>query len=69
MKKKMKDVSYKEFLKWCDKRTCDGSWSFFTAIVAISDVSSIYRTFPLFRKRKWEQLKIEHYNLDVEIDA
>ena len=69
MKKKICDVTYKEYLGWANDRAADGRWSLETALVAIQDTKKIYHTFPLFREKIWEQIKNDHYNLDAEIEV
>lgn len=39
----MKDVSYKEFKEWCNKRACDGRWSIQDAIVSSQIIDQVER--------------------------
>lgn len=50
-------MTFKEFIAWCNERTCDGCWGMMTAITCIEIVKSI-RKVP-FWKRKKEWAKIE----------
>lgn len=51
MKKKIRDVTCKEYLRWANDRAADGRWSLEMALVAIQDTKKIYHTFPLFREK------------------
>ena len=51
MKKKIRDVTYKEYLGWVNDRAADGRWSLEMALVAAQDTKKIYHTFPLFREK------------------
>lgn len=69
MKKKIRDVTCKEYLRWANDRAADGRWSLEMALVAIQDTKKIYHTFPLFREKVWQQIKNDHYQLDYEIEV
>jgi len=68
MKKKIRDVTCEEYLRWANDRAADGHWSLETALVAIQDTKKIYKTCPLFREKIWQQIKNDHYQLDAEIE-
>jgi hypothetical protein len=55
-------MTYKEFKSWCDKRVCDGLWSFDTAtkcINIIEEVESIKVKFLGFTLKKQTEEKRE----------
>ena len=51
MKKKMKDMTFEEFKKWCNMRACDGQWSIFTACLYIEAINQVLKVKPLFWKK------------------
>lgn len=57
----IKDMSYKEFVEYCNDRACDGQWSMFEAmncIYIITEIDSIKTKFLCFtRKKLTEQLR------------
>lgn len=73
MKKKIKDVTFKEFMEWANARACDGNLGFVDAwgcIEAIKEVSKINPIFRKARKReeKWNEIKEKYFNLEKEIE-
>lgn len=73
MKKKMKDITFKEFNKWCNMRACDGQWSMFMAVNCIEAIRQVLKVKPLFgrkkaREKEWERIKNERFKLDVEYE-
>ena len=72
-KRKIKDVSFKEFVDWANRRAADGQWSLADAMVCTASVTEIYGIKPLFGRKKkreeaWEVMKKERFNLDAEIE-
>ena len=52
-------MKYKEFVKWCNERACDGCWSFITATTCIQIMGHI-KQFPFWRREKeWQKIKDE----------
>ena len=50
-------MTYKEFSMWCNKRACDGMWSYNMAIIC-SDMMIYMRRTPIWRRRKaWEAIE------------
>lgn len=73
MKKKMKDMTFEEFKKWCNMRACDGQWSMFAACIYIEAITQVLKVKPLFgrkkaREKEWERIKNEYFNLDAEYE-
>ena len=73
MKKKMKDLTFEEFKKWCNMRACDGQWSVFAACFYIEAINQVLKVKPLFsrkkaREKEWERIKNEYFNLDAEYE-
>lgn len=48
-------MTYKEFVKWCNERACDGRWGLLTAIVCIDIIDSMRSTPFWRRKKKWNE--------------
>ena len=46
MKKKIRDVTCKEFLRWANDRATDGHWSLELALVVLKDIKKIYKACP-----------------------
>lgn len=73
MKKKIRDVTFKEFDNWCNTRACDGRWSLSDAIHCSTICSQILSIKPIFgrskkREKEWEKIRGEVFNLDMEIN-
>lgn len=73
MKKKMKDLTFEEFKKWCNMRACDGQWSVFAACFYMEAIKQVLKVKPLFgrkkaREKEWERIKNEYFNLDAEYE-
>ena len=48
-------MKYKEFVKWCNQRACDGQWGINTAIRCIEVINHI-NELPFWKKeRVWKQ--------------
>lgn len=74
MIKKIRDISYREFSEWCNMRACDGRWSMVDAIVCISIINEVNSIQSLFKRNKkreerWDKLKYEKLNLELEIEV
>jgi hypothetical protein len=74
MSKKIKEITFKEFSRYCNDRACDGKWDFATALVCCKVAREVYEEKPLFRKnkareQKWQELKKEYFNLEAELEG
>ena len=74
VKVKIKDCTFEDFSKWCNTRACDGAWNLYDAIAGSEICSKVYATKPIFgrkkaRQKKWESLRDEFLNLEVEIEV
>lgn len=72
MVKKVKDITFKEFISWANDRACDGAWSRYTAVVCIEAINEVQAVKPLFgknraREKKWQEIKGEYFNLEAEL--
>jgi hypothetical protein len=72
MKKKVKDITFKEFCSWANDRACDGQWSAESAIWTSFIIRNVYEVKSLFfRKRKreqrWQEFKRQLLNPEVEL--
>lgn len=55
-------MSFKEFVKWCNERACDGCWGPITAIYCINAIN-IIREKPFWKREKeWQK-----YNAEMKI--
>ena len=75
IKKKMKDVTFEEFNKWCNMRACDAQWSLSVVdtLNCIEVLRRVSKVKPLFgrkraREKEWERVKKEYFNLDAECE-
>ena len=73
MKKAIRDITFDEFIDYCNDRACDGAWSLFTALNFTEAVRRVLNVKPLFgrkkaREKEWERIKREHFNLDAELN-
>lgn len=66
-KKKMKDVTFKEFKIWANRRACDGKWSRKTAMTAIVCITEINRH--ISKEKYWNEIKGNFFNLEAEIEV
>lgn len=48
-------MTYKEFVAWCNDRTCDGCWGMLTAAVCIDIIQKMQSTPFWKRKKKWKE--------------
>lgn len=72
MKKKIKDITFKEFCSWANDRVCDGQWFAEDAIWTSFIIDSVYEVKPLFfrkrkREQKWQEFKRQLLNPEVEL--
>lgn len=68
MKKKIRDITCEEFLRWANDRATDGHWSSEMALVVLQDTKKIYKACPSHREKVWQEIKNDHYNLDAEME-
>lgn len=48
-------MTFKDFVRWCDERTCDGCWGMITALTCIDLVRTL-RKVPFWkRERAWRE--------------
>lgn len=47
-------MKYKEFVKWCNERACDGYWSFLTAHFCIAVMHMINKKPFWKREKEWQ---------------
>lgn len=48
-----KNISYGQFVEWCNKRCCDGMWGTVHAITSIEIIDSMKKIWFWRRKREW----------------
>lgn len=51
-------MKFKEFVSWCNDRSCDGCWSMLTAITCI-ELIKIVRKVPFWKREKYWKLVYE----------
>lgn len=55
-------MTFKEFLHWCEERSCDGLWGSLDALVCL-DIVATYRKIPWWKPKKrreyWDSVKDE----------
>lgn len=75
MKKKIKDITFKEFDEWANMRACDGGWDFYTALASAEAIGKVLEVKAFFKKtrnkkreEKWNEIKKEYFNLEGEIE-
>ena len=73
MKKKIKDVTFKEFDEWANMRACDGKWCWSAALVSAEAIGEVLKVNPFFgkakkREEKWNEIKAKYFNLEGEIE-
>lgn len=73
MVKKMEDLTFFEFVSWCNNRACDGSWSLCMATTCIEVIKKVKKVKPLFGRKKaqekeWGKIKGEYFVLDKEYE-
>ena len=70
---KIKDCSFEDFSGWCNARACDGAWGLNDAIISSEICTKVYAIKPIFgkkkaREKKWESLRDEFLDLEMEIE-
>ena len=73
VKKRIKDITFEEFISWANDRACDGAWALDTAVVCIKAIDEVLAVKPLFgkkkaREKKWQEIKGEYFNLEAELE-
>lgn len=58
-----KIMSFKEFVRWCNGRACDGCWGMLTAMASI-DLMQKVRKIPFWRREKFWKENYEQQALD-----
>ena len=49
-------MTFKEFERWCNERTCDGCWGYREAILCIDALDTV-RGYPFWKRKKvWNNL-------------
>lgn len=48
-------MTFKEFEKWCNERSCDGCWGMMTALECIDLVETIRKVHFWKRERVWRE--------------
>lgn len=71
--KKVKDITFEEFISWANDRARDGAWGMGTAVVCIKAIDEVLAVKPLFgkkkaREKKWQEIKGEYFNLEAELE-
>ena len=49
-------MSFKEFVRWCNERACDGCWSMGTAITCMNIMHTVKDTPFWKRKKAWAEI-------------
>lgn len=52
---KEKIVKFKEFVKWCNERACDGCWGMIEAMACIDLVQTVRKQTFWKREKFWKQ--------------
>ena len=64
----IEEMSYREFMDYCNERACDGMWGIFEAISCCKMAQEIEKTVKgkIFKKKArekaWSELKAKHTN-------
>lgn len=56
-------MKYKEFVKWCNDRACDGMWELCETIICIGVMKDVNKKPFWKREKEWERI-----NSDGEIE-
>lgn len=72
IKKKIIDITFKEFDNWANARACDGKWSCTEALVSSEIIREVFKINSIFnrnkkREDKWDELKSKYFDLNAEI--
>ena len=54
------DMTFKEFVAWCNERACDGCWGFNTVIACINAMNEVKLSPPWAREAAWQRVNREH---------
>ena len=49
-------MKYKEFIRWCIERACDGSWGSVTAMYCIDIITKINKLPFWKREKEWQKI-------------
>lgn len=52
-------MEYKDFVRWCNQRACDGCWDYATCLVCIAIMNEI-ESVPLCKRNKlWREVRAD----------
>lgn len=52
-------MKYKDFVRWCNRRACDGCWGYATCIVCIAIMNEM-KSVPFYKRNKlWRELRAD----------
>ena len=54
------EMTYKEFVAWCNERACDGVWGFNTVTNCINAMNEVKLSPPWAREAAWRRVNREH---------
>lgn len=55
-------MSYKEFVRWCNNRACDGCWGFDAVLICAQIIGKI-NSYPFWKREKeWKKVSDEIVN-------
>lgn len=53
-------MKYKDFVRWCNGRACDGCWGFTTATMCIAIMNEV-NSAPFWKRKKvWDKLNTDN---------
>ena len=55
MADKAKNMSFKQFFRWCDERAHDGCWGMLEALICLDILDEILKLPFWKRKKKWRE--------------
>ena len=62
-----KIMSFKEFVRWCNGRACDGCWGMNEAITCIGIMNEVTKK-PFWKREKYWKEKFEGYALNLIVN-
>lgn len=67
-------MTYEEFRAWCNRRACDGCWSFGEATICmmvLDEVEKVHSWFPWrekkLKEKKWQEVEKKYEVMDTVI--
>ena len=60
-------MTFKEFMKWCNDRACDGAWNLREVMEVLDIISDVRKKLPWRREKYWKKQYEFHVTQQIVI--